>query len=79
MGAAVSWSPAATAGGSDDGTDGAEASTTWDWLIAPEDGKPGCHVTLGTEATIGGNVITLSPECASQVESSCTLETLPSI
>jgi hypothetical protein len=42
----------------------ADSGITGDWLIAPEDGRPGCHVTLSTEATIGGSVITPSPECA---------------
>lgn len=42
----------------------ADSGVSGDWLIAPEDGRPGCHVTLGTQATIGGSLITLSPDCA---------------
>lgn len=34
------------------------------WLIAPQDGRPGCRVTLQTNSTIGGYGIALGPDCA---------------
>lgn len=40
------------------------AASAGDWLIAPENGDPGCHVTLGKEEVIGGNALALAPECA---------------
>ena len=34
-----------------------------DWLVAPEDGRAGCQVRLGTEAAIGGYAIALGDAC----------------
>lgn len=47
----------------------AVAGSAGDWLIAPENGDPGCHVTLGKEEVVGGNALTLSPECAKALPS----------
>lgn len=37
------------------------------WLIAPENGDPGCHVMLEKAEVIGGNALTLAPECAANM------------
>jgi Protease inhibitor Inh len=34
------------------------------WLLATDDGKPGCRMTLETAQTIGGYALTLAPDCA---------------
>jgi hypothetical protein len=39
-------------------------ATTGDWLIASEDGSPGCHLTLEKDRTIGGYSLKEGKPCA---------------
>lgn len=34
------------------------------WLLATDDGKPGCRITFDTANTMGGYALTLAPDCA---------------
>jgi hypothetical protein len=38
-------------------------ATAGDWLLAPEDGRPGCRVQLRTNEAIGGYELRPSPSC----------------
>jgi hypothetical protein len=38
-------------------------ATAGDWLLAPEDGRPGCRVQLRTNEAIGGYELRQSPSC----------------
>lgn len=38
-----------------------------DWLVAADDGRPGCRVQLKTEKTIGGMVAIPAADCASRI------------
>lgn len=38
-------------------------ATAGDWLLAPEDGRPGCRVQLRTDEVIGGYSLRPSPSC----------------
>jgi len=38
-------------------------ATAGDWLLAPEDGRPGCRVQLRSNETIGGYELRPSPPC----------------
>jgi hypothetical protein len=38
-----------------------------EWLVASDDGRPGCRVKLGTQKTIGGYVASAAPDCAAKV------------
>lgn len=40
------------------------ASLAGDWLVAPDDGRTGCHITLQTDAAIGGYAVALNDDCA---------------
>ena len=40
-------------------------ATAGDWLLAPEDGRPGCHVDFRTDEVIGGYELRPAPNCAS--------------
>ncbi|MCA0316723.1 MAG: protease inhibitor Inh/omp19 family protein [Proteobacteria bacterium] len=37
------------------------------WLIAPQDGRPGCRVTLRTEVIPGGYALALGPDCTQRL------------
>jgi fermentation-respiration switch protein FrsA (DUF1100 family) len=37
------------------------------WLLAPDNGEPGCRMTLEPRQTIGGYGLTLAPDCARRV------------
>lgn len=38
-------------------------ATAGDWLLAPEDGRPGCRVRMRTNEVIGGYELRASPSC----------------
>lgn len=38
-----------------------------EWLVATDDGRPGCRVRLKAEKTIGGMAATPAPDCASRL------------
>lgn len=38
-----------------------------DWLVAADDGRPGCRIGLKTAKTVGGMVATPAADCASRV------------
>lgn len=38
-----------------------------EWLVAPDDGRPGCRIRLKTDKTIGGMVATPASDCRSRV------------
>lgn len=40
-----------------------------EWLVASDDGKPGCRVTLKAETTIGGMAAVPAKDCATRVPS----------
>ena len=44
-------------------TSDAATAMAGDWLVAPEDGRNGCRVKLGTEAAIGGMAIEIGAAC----------------
>ena len=44
-------------------SEGVLEAMSGDWLVAPDDGRPGCHLKLGVEAAIGGYGIELAPGC----------------
>ncbi len=42
-------------------------ATAGEWLIAAQNGKPGCRVTLSAEPAIGGHALTIPPHCAQRL------------